>query len=45
MVGFLLDVGEGVSLEVEIEDDGLVRQAGSHVLLGTPSHDELSLMP
>lgn len=45
MVGLLLDVGEGVSLEVEIHDDGLVRKVGSHVLLGAPSHAELSLVP
>lgn len=44
VVGFQLDLGEGVVFQIEVDDDGFVRQAGSHVKFGTAGDDEHALV-
>ncbi len=43
VVGLALDVAEGIVLEVEVEDDRIVRLPRPHVVLAAASKDEQAL--
>ena len=44
MIGFLLDVGELVSFQIQFDYLSLVGDARPHVVFGATSHDELAVM-
>ena len=43
VIGFSFYVREGIAFEIEFDDLGLVTDAGSHIQLLSPGHDEQSL--
>ena len=44
VVGLLLNVGEGVCFEIQLENLRLMRDAGSHVVFRPARHDEIPVL-
>ena len=43
VVGLLLNLGEGICLEIQVENLRLVRQTWTHVVFRSARHDEISV--
>ena len=43
VVGLLLNLGEGIHLEIQVENLRLVRQSWAHIVFRPARHDEISV--